>query len=173
MKNTVRITSGIYRGRSILTPGEGTHPMGERERLALFNKVMDKVGGGCILDAYAGSGALGIEALSRGAASVIFIEKSSKAARIIRENLKTLGVDAEVITGDATKYESEESFDLILVDPPYDKFTTEALSNLAKHLKTDGILVLSHPGNAPIIEDLSLLDSRKYAGATLSFYAYS
>lgn len=172
MKNTVRITSGIYRGRSILTPGEGTHPMGERERLALFNKVMNKINGGDVLDAYAGSGALGIEALSRGASSVIFIEKNPKAARIIRENLKSLGVDAEVITGDASKFESDKTFDLILIDPPYDKFTAEALSSLSKLLKTDGIFVLSHPGEAPKIEDLSLIDSRKYAGATLSFYAY-
>jgi len=172
MKNTVRITSGIYRGRSILTPGEGTHPMGERERLALFNKVVDKINGGDVLDAYAGSGALGIEALSRGAASVIFIEKNPKAAKIIRDNLKILGADAEVITGDASKFESDKTFDLILVDPPYDRFTTEALSSLSKLLKTDGILVLSHPGNTPEIEGLSLIDSRKYAGATLSFYAY-
>ena len=172
MKNTVKITSGIYRGRSILTPGEGTHPMGKRERLALFNKVVDKINGGDVLDAYAGSGALGIEALSRGAASVIFIEKNPKAAKIIRDNLKTLGADAEVITGDASKFESDKTFDLILVDPPYDKFTTEALSSLSKLLKTDGILVLSHPGESPKIEGLSLIDSRKYAGATLSFYAY-
>lgn len=146
--------------------------MGERERLALFNKVMDKISGGDVLDVYAGSGALGIEALSRGASSVIFIEKNPKAAKIIRENLKNLGANAEVITGDASKFESDKTFDLILVDPPYDKFTTEALSNLSKLLKTDGVLVLSHPGEAPEIEDLSLIDSRKYAGATISFYAY-
>ena len=172
MKNTVRITSGIYRGRSILTPGEGTHPMGERERLALFNKVVDKINGGDVLDAYAGSGALGIEAISRGASSVIFIEKNPKAAKIIRENLKNLGADAEVITGDSSKFESDKTFDLILVDPPYDKFTTEALSSLSKLIKTDVILVLSHPGEYPKIEGLYIIDSRKYAGATLSFYAY-
>ena len=96
MKNSVRITSGIYRGHSILTPGEGTHPMGERERLALFNKISDYLPGANVLDAFAGSGALGIEAMSRGAASVTFVEKSPKAAKIIRENLKTLGISVEV-----------------------------------------------------------------------------
>ncbi len=171
MKNTVRITSGIYRGRSILTPGEGTHPMGERERLALFNMVMEKVNGGRVLDAYAGSGALGIEALSRGATSVVFIEKNPKAAKTIRENLKTLGTNADIVTGDAAKYDSKEAFDLILVDPPYDKFTTDALSNLAKMLDEKGIFVLSHPGSAPEVEGLVLVDSRKYAGATISLYS--
>ena len=171
MKNSVKITSGIYRGRSILTPGEGTHPMGERERLALFNMVMNKVNGGRVLDAFAGSGALGIEALSRGAASVIFVEKNPKAARIIRENLKTLGAEAEVMTMDAAKYEPKESFDLILVDPPYDKFNTESLPNLANLIAKDGIFVLSHPGTSPEIEGLILLDSRKYAGATISLYS--
>lgn len=171
MKNTVRITSGNYRGRSILTPGEGTHPMGERERLALFNMVTAKVNGGRVLDAFAGSGALGIEALSRGAASVIFVEKNPKAARIIRENLKSLGIQADVVISDAGKYSTDSSFDLILADPPYDHFDVVVLPNLAKLLDKNGIFVLSHPGEAPEIEGLKLLDSRKYAGATISLYS--
>lgn len=171
MKNSVKITSGIYRGRSITTPGVGTHPMGERERLALFNKISSYLSGAAVLDAYAGSGALGIEAISRGAKNATFIEKNAGAARTIRENLRILGVDAEVITGDAASFETEESFDVILADPPYDKFVAEDINNLAKLLKIDGILVLSHPGEAPIISNLKLQDSRKYAGATLSFYA--
>lgn len=169
MKNSVRITSGIYRGRCILTPGEGTHPMGERERLALFNKISEYLPGAKVLDAFAGSGALGIEAMSRGAASVTFVEKSPKAARIIRENLKTLGISGNVVLGDANKYTSEEKFDVILIDPPYDDIM--AFSNPFFELKKGGILVLSHPGEAPELPGLTLLDSRKYAGAALSYYA--
>lgn len=171
MKNTVRITSGNYRGRSILTPGEGTHPMGERERLALFNMVTAKIAGGRVLDAFAGSGALGIEAFSRGASTVTFVEKSPKAAKIIRENLKNLGIQADVIISDAGKYSTDSSFDLILADPPYDHFDTIILPNLAKLLDKSGIFVLSHPGEAPEVEGLKLLDSRKYAGATISLYS--
>jgi 16S rRNA (guanine(966)-N(2))-methyltransferase RsmD len=133
--------------------------------------VVDKINGGHVLDAFAGSGALGIEAFSRGATSVIFIEKSPKAAKIIRENLKTLNINAEVITGDAAKFETKETFDLILVDPPYDKFSTVALPNLAKYLDKNGIFVLSHPGDAPDITGVKLLDSHKYAGATISLYS--
>lgn len=169
MKNSVKITSGIYRGRSILTPGEGTHPMGERERLALFNKISEYLAGAKVLDAFAGSGALGIEAMSRGAASVTFVEKNPKAARIIRENLKALGIEGDVVVGDANKYTSEEKFDVILIDPPYDNIT--AFSNPFFQLKEGGILILSHPGEAPKLPDLVLVDSRKYAGATLSYYA--
>lgn len=169
MKNSVRITSGIYRGRSILTPGEGTHPMGERERLALFNKISEYLPGARVLDAFAGSGALGIEAMSRGADSVTFIEKNPKAAKIIRENLKTLGIKAEVVVGDANKFASNKRFDVILMDPPYDD--SMAFSGPFELLEKDGILVLSHPGEAPQLPWLTLTDSRKYAGATLSYYA--
>ncbi len=171
MKNSVKITSGIYRGRSILTPGAGTHPMGERERLALFNKISSYLPGASVLDAYAGSGALGLEAISRGAKKATFIEKNAGAARIIRENLRTLGIEAEVITSDAAKYDFTEGYDIILADPPYDKFVAEDIDILATHLAKDGILVLSHPDEAPKINGLALEDSRKYAGAALSFYA--
>lgn len=168
MKNSVKITSGIYRGRLIMTPGEGTHPMGERERLALFNKISEHLPGAKVLDAFAGSGALGIEAMSRGASSVTFVEKIPKAAKIIRENLKTLGLSGEVVLKDANKYTSDEKFDVILIDPPYDDL--KAFSNPFFALRDDGILVLSHPGEAPDLPGLKLQDSRKYAGATLSFY---
>ena len=164
-----RSTSGIYRGRSILTPGEGTHPMGERERLALFNKISEYLQGAKVLDAFAGSGALGIEAMSRGAASVTFVAKNPNAARIIRENLKALGIEGKVVTGDANKFTSDEEYDVILIDPPYNNIM--AFSNPFFQLKKEGILVLSHPGEAPELPGLALIDSRKYAGATLSYYA--
>jgi len=171
MKNSVKITSGKYRGRAILTPGTGTHPMGERERLALFNKISEYLPDANVLDAYAGSGALGIEAISRGAKTATFIEKNPAAARIIRENLRTLNIDAEVITGDVSKYSFADKYNLILADPPYNNFIASDIENITKHLIKNGILVLSHPGAAPEITGLTLQDSRKYAGATISYYA--
>ena len=93
----VRITSGKYRNRALKTPEIGTHPMGAREKLALFNMVADVLPDALVLDAFAGSGALGIEALSRGASEVVFLEKSAKACKIIRENLQGLGLKAEVL----------------------------------------------------------------------------
>ena len=166
----VRITGGIFRGRKITTPGGGTHPMGERERLALFNMISNVVPGAVVLDAYAGSGALGLEALSRGASRVVFVEKNRSAGEVITENLALLGADAEVLIDNAKTFVANEKFDLILVDPPYDLFEIDGVKNLAQFLNNDGLLVLSHPGEAPEIPGLALEKSRVYAGATISIY---
>ena len=168
--SSVRISSGKYRGRNIATPGSGTHPMGERERLALFNMVVDILPGAVVLDAYAGSGALGIEALSRGAARVVFAEKDYGAVKVIKENLESLGLSGEVLVDNVKTFTTDEKFDLILVDPPYDKFEIEGAVNLAQFLKDDGVLVLSHPGEAPEISEVEMVKSRSYAGATISIY---
>lgn len=173
----VRITSGIFRGRTILTPLDSkTHPMGDREKLALFNMVSEFIANKTVLDAFSGSGALGIEALSRGAKKVVFIEESVKADRIIRKNLESLGISEasyEVILGDVGDYINKEKFDLIIADPPYDDFQPALIESLAKNLALNGFLVLSHPDGAPELKGLKLLKSRKYARARLSVYAYA
>ncbi len=168
--DTVRITSGKYRGRTIKTPGRGTHPMGERERLALFNMISPALEGALVLDAFAGSGALGIEALSRGAIKAVFVEKSPSAARVIRENLANLGLKEGVITGKVSDFNTDERFEVILADPPYDDFRIAELSGLAKLLKDDGVLVLSHPDEAPELTGLKLVKTNRYAGARISIY---
>lgn len=87
-KSDLRVLAGRFRGIKLQSPrSELTHPMGSREKLALFNMLQPYLEGARVLDIYAGSGALGIEALSRGAQSVIFVEKSPKIAEIIRQNL--------------------------------------------------------------------------------------
>ena len=168
--NTLRITSGKYRGRVISTPGGKTHPMGERERLALFNMIASHLPEAIVLDAFAGSGALGIEALSRGARKVVFVAKNSEACRIIRKNLATLGENSEVDQLDISNYTSDTRFDVILADPPYDSFNPAVVQKLVKLLSGEGILVLSHPGEAPEIAGLKCEKSRTYAGATISIY---
>lgn len=90
MEGYVRITAGIYKGHKLKTPGGAVHPMGERERLALFNMIGNDLSEIRALDAYAGSGALGCEALSRGAGFVAFVEKNAAAARIIAANVGQL-----------------------------------------------------------------------------------
>ncbi len=93
----LRVISGRYRGRVLLSPRDDrTHPMGARERLALFNMV--NVEQAAVLDAYAGSGAIGIEALSRGAREVVFVESSGKVASVIKQNLQNLEItDARIV----------------------------------------------------------------------------
>ncbi|MBR2993936.1 RsmD family RNA methyltransferase [Candidatus Saccharibacteria bacterium] len=169
---STKITSGKYRGQTIATPGSGTHPMGSREKMALFNMISGYLPGATVLDAYAGSGALGIEALSRGANKVVFVEKNSRAAKVIRENLKKLGLtEMSLVTeADTKNFAPTDNFDVIIADPPYDNFEINGAKNLAKSLKNDGVFVLSHPDEVPEIEGLKLQKTHKYAAAYISIY---
>lgn len=168
--NQVRITSGIYRGRKIETPGGKTHPMGERERLALFNMISEFIPNTLVLDAFSGSGALGIEALSRGASNVVFIEKDRKAENVIRKNLDKLGLPLTSICMDVKKFETNERFDVILADPPYDVLDIDVLKHLVKFLAISGVFVLSYPEEAPVLTGLRLKKTNSYAGANISIY---
>ena len=155
--------------------------MGERERLALFNMINGYMAEARVLDAYAGSGALGIEALSRGAKSVCFVEKNRAAERCIANNLSILGFDnnasqeysgqeVNLYCEDVAKYKPSQKFDLILADPPYDKFDIKQIGYLSPLLVKGGILVLSHPGEAPDLPQMTPEKSHKYAGATISIF---
>ena len=167
----ITVTGGKYRGRKITTPGGATHPMGSRERLALFNMLTGKIDGAAVLDVFAGSGALGIEALSRGASEVIFVEKNRQATEVIKENLAELGASGKVIKGSFKEVAGDlGKFGVVLADPPYDNFDITEVEKLALVVKKGGILALSHPGEAPEINGLKLAKTRKYAGASISVY---
>jgi len=168
---TIRITSGILKGRSLHTPGGKTHPMGERERLALFNMINEHLPGAEIIDAFSGSGALGVEALSRGAKRVVFIEKDPQAVRTIRQNLAELKIDGEVLMGNVLDFQDTKLYDLIIADPPYDKFEIKSVEHLTQFLKPGGLLVLSHPDKDVLIAGLKLLKTKKYAAARISIYS--
>jgi 16S rRNA (guanine966-N2)-methyltransferase len=118
----VRVVAGEFRGRRLVAPrGARTRPTADRVREALFSMLGD-VGGARVLDLYAGSGALGIEAISRGAASAVFVERGRQAAAVIRRNLQSVGVQAAVVEGDALTFvrQDQRPYDLVFVDPPYD-----------------------------------------------------
>lgn len=166
----VYITAGTHKGRRLMTPGAGTHPMGARERIALFNMIGNNLRDFEVLDAFAGSGALGLEAISRGAAYAVFIEKNRAAAEVIKTNIKTLGVDGATKVCSASKYEDEQVYNLVFADPPYDKFNLEEVLHLVPFVAENGIFVLSHPGSAPELPGLRLWKSNQYAGATISIY---
>ena len=172
--NSIKITSGKFRGRNIASPNlDTTHPMGAREKLALFNMIGDFLPGAAILDAYAGSGALGIEALSRGASYATFVEKNHRAAQTIRKNLADLDLTAisKVYECGVEKFLVPEKFDIIFADPPYDNFEVAKINGLSAFLKEAGVLVLSHPGDAPEIDGLALQKTKTYANARVSIYA--
>lgn len=169
----IRIISGKYRGRTLKSPHlAGTHPMGAREKLALFNMVnVERLK---VLDAYAGSGALGIEALSRGAEQVVFVESSRQAARVISENLGLIGVEAEVRAEKVAKFaescQYQGYFDVIFADPPYDKVEMAELNKLGDLLSEEGTLVVSSPTEMGeiMIEGMRVSSSHTYARARIT-----
>ena len=167
----IRITSGKYRGQSIESPKSTlTHPMGSREKLALFNMIVESIPGANVLDAFAGSGALGIEAFSRGAKNVDFIEKSPRIAKVTQRNCQKLNLETSIFVADINNWETDNKYDVIIADPPYNHFDSTAIINLTKYLKNGGKLVLSHPSPAPVISTLNLLKTKKYAKANISIY---
>lgn len=152
--------------------------MGERERIAIFNMIGDEVEGAYVLDAYAGSGALGIEALSRGADCVLFIEKGHVASNTIDENLRDLYPDDEdreyggVLCMDVMDAAmiATDRFDIIFADPPYDKYRPEMVECLVPLVTYGGLLVVSQPNIPPVLPGMELVTARKYAAARIAIY---
>ena len=174
----VRIIAGKYGSRTIKAPhGNATHPMGDRIRGALFNSLASAVEDTEVLDAFAGSGALGLEALSRGAKSVVFVDRDRGAIRTITENIELLGckdVTKVVQSGLATWADNTDlRFDIIFADPPYGETQFSTVSRLFGLLKPNGFMVLSYPGRgeAPTgTNGVVVVDNRSYGTAALTFY---
>lgn len=172
----MQIISGTYKNRQLKSPNDPkTHPMGSREKLALFNMLTPYLENAVVLDAFAGSGALGLEALSRGAQKVVFLEKSPKIAQIIRENLQNIDENltnySKIIVKSASSFISDEQFDIIIADPPYDNFQISEIEPLINCLKPSGIFVLSHPKTLnPALKGLKLQKNHQYAAAALAFF---
>jgi len=181
----LRIGSGLYKGQKLRSPESAlTHPMGAREKLALFNMLQPYLDTTSkVLDLYAGSGALGIEALSRGAREAVFVEKSPKVARLISENLSALNpapakfatkVLSEPVASFCERSEYLSYFDIIIADPPYDNFRSEDLASISQILSETGIFILSSPAKIepPELPGLRQETSRTYAAARLTVYHY-
>ncbi|TMA33838.1 MAG: 16S rRNA (guanine(966)-N(2))-methyltransferase RsmD [Deltaproteobacteria bacterium] len=137
----MRVTGGRLGGRRLVAPPSGVRPTADRVREALFARLSD-LDGVCVLDLYAGTGALGIEALSRGAEHAVFVERSNASLSALRRNLRTLELDdlARVVRGDvrgALRRLAGEGmrFDLVLADPPYDDLALAAppIEGLVSH----------------------------------------
>lgn len=137
-RNRVRIIGGEHRGRLVSFPdGEGLRPTADRIRETVFNWLQPVIVGARCLDLFAGSGALGFEAASRGASRVVMIEKASKTARCLRDNVALLGLSdhVEVVQSDALRWLEGEatSFDILFVDPPFaDGLVPQIMALLAR-----------------------------------------
>ena len=173
----MRIVAGKFGGRIIEAPrGHRTHPMSERMRGAVFGALGD-ISGLSVLDGFAGSGALSIEAVSRGAKSVVAIEVDKGAHSVIQANLRTLGIEDKVkavraFAGAWSTRHQALLFDVILLDPPYDNVPWRDLKRMPRHLSQDGVLVLSWPGKAEALrfEGLNIVQQKYYGDSQLLFY---
>lgn len=172
----MRVIAGEFRSRVLKTPpGMDTRPTPDRLRESLFNVLAPIIEGSVFLDAYAGSGAVGIEAVSRGAAKAILIEKSRVAADVIRENVTALKLAGrvEVLHGRVLQYLSHRSADIVFLDPPYEllKEYKEALSLLASGQAP--LVIVQHSSRMGLEERYEGLErSRvlKQGDNSLSFY---
>jgi len=173
----LRVVAGSIGGRFFEGPDSpATHPMSERVRGALFNMLGD-ISGKTILDPFAGSGAVSFEALSRGAAQAILIERDRRAQETIDENIIKLGLGtrARLIRANCRSWSLTapgEQFDLIIADPPYNDVKVSTLNMLTNHLKPNGLMVVSYPGreSAPTVNGVVVVDKRIYGDAALAIY---
>jgi 16S rRNA (guanine966-N2)-methyltransferase len=171
----VRVIAGSFGGRRLQAPpGSETRPTGDRVRESLFSMLGSGVAGARVLDLFAGSGALGIEALSRGAGEATFVDSAPAAIRAIRLNLDALGVEAEVRRMDALVFlrgasRRRPDYDLIFLDPPY-RFAARLGAELSRRLPDvlapHATVVCESARRLPLSLDLPIRDERRY-GDTL------
>ena len=174
----LRIISGKFGGRTLQAPdGRLTHPMGSRIRGSLFNIINDELVDAEVLDVFAGTGSLGLEALSRGAKYATFIERDRVASKILVENIDALGVKAlttSIQIGARTWIDKnqDKSYDIIFADPPYNELQLSTVAGLVSLLKPNGLMVLSYPGRGelPTVQGVVVVDNRSYGTAALTFY---
>lgn len=167
----MRVVSGSLRGRRIESPrGDATRPTTDKVREAVFNALgsADVVVGAKVVDLFAGTGAMGIEALSRGAAHCTFVEKDRTALSVLRENISALDLEdvATVVSGDATSphYASIEC-DLLIADPPYGFAKWQTLLNSVRA----SFVVIESADSIGEIEGFEVLRERKYGRTVVTF----
>jgi len=181
----LRIIGGELRGKKLNSiKGDRTRPTADRVRESLFNIIAFHITRATVLDMFAGTGALGLEALSRGASSAVFVDNSRDAVSVIRKNIHACRLDsrASVCKCDVLKnlngIKAGHNFNLVLLDPPYNKnFIRPALSVLGySHLlEKSARIVIEHSILEKIPEDIrgfSLTDQRKYGKTAISFMSY-
>lgn len=178
----MRITAGLARGRILKVP-ERIRPTQDRVREAYFSKMASMVSGCRFLDLFAGTGAVGIESLSRGAEEAEMVELNRSSVRAMQENLRLLGsVRATVVCSDVLRFLSSSSnkkFDLIYADPPYELAAESgfaekilALIHDGKWLSDDGVFTLERRTgrDAAVTPEWNIMDSRRYGQSQLDFY---
>ena len=175
----MRVVAGTYRGRRLTAPpGDATRPTSDRVREALFSILGPSVQGARVLDLFAGSGALGIEALSRGAASAVFVDSAPRAIEAVRANLAALGIEAGVHRIEArawlrTASARSEAYDLVFLDPPYRRageLGRELSEGVAAVLAAGARVVTESDRRDPLELELPLTDERRYGDTVIRIH---
>jgi 16S rRNA (guanine966-N2)-methyltransferase len=179
----MRIIAGEAGGRPLKAPPDGVRPTMDRVKAAIFSSLGELVPGARVLDLFAGSGGMGIEALSRGASNATFVDSNERCIRCIRENLKRGGVDGSVQALDAFRYldlyAGEEMFDVIFADPPYAKnpgdpdhaASLAKSEKLAAALSPGGVFVLERQaGGKPPESPLRAGRTKRYGGSEVLYF---
>lgn len=173
----MRIIAGTLKGRVFDSPGtHRTHPMSDKMRGALFN-ILGDIDDLTVLDAFAGSGALSFEAISRGATSALALDSDISAQKTIARNITGLGLQKQMklVKASANAWlgtNEGRMFDVVLCDPPYEDLQPNLIARLAKAVVPGGLLVLSWPGGKelPDLPQLERLEGRGYGDGLLGFY---
>jgi 16S rRNA (guanine966-N2)-methyltransferase len=183
----MRVIAGTFRSRTLQAPaGAATRPTSDRLRETLFNVVAPRIAGARFLDLYAGSGAVGIEALSRGAGEVCFVERAAPALKVLRANLERLGIarGVRIVSGSVAGFlrdgGTDQQFDLVFLDPPYDAereyaAVLHALGGVAAAvLSSEALVVAEHRRKDQLGDGYGALGRTRLlqqGDAALSFYA--
>ncbi len=173
----MRVIAGTARGIVLTAPrGDGTRPISDKVKEALFGSLGARVPDARVLDLYAGSGAVGIEALSRGAVHATFVERHRPAAQVIRDNLARTGFadQATVEVGDVLRFLATPSgpWDVVVLDPPYEERRLgPPMEAVTPHLAPHGIVVVKHFWRTPIpdIPSLAITRTRRFGETALTF----
>lgn len=178
-RKTMRVITGTARGRRLITlEGTDTRPTTDRVKEALFSIIQFEIEGRRVLDLFAGSGQLGIEALSRGAKSAVFVDSSKKSAEVVRKNLATTGFSesAAVVCGDSIAFlkARNEKFDIAFLDPPYSTgLLQKALAALTPVMSKSGVIICEAPDSEelPVSAGEFVLQKRyRYGKVGLAVY---
>ena len=172
----MRIVAGKHRGRVLKEfKGRDIRPTSDRAKEALFNILQFDIAGCCFLDLYSGTGGIGLEAISRGAEKVVFVDNSRESVKLLKENLAYLKEKAEIYEGDALAYVSSPAakFAFVFLDPPYAVNANAVVTAIAKNglLKEGGRIIYEHSGKSlRDIDGVRLVDPRAYGIAVFDFY---
>ena len=175
----MRVIAGTHGGRELTAPkGRATRPTSDRVREALFS-ILGDITDLVVLDLFAGSGALGIEALSRGAGRATLVDSGAAAVAAIKRNLETLSIEAEVVRQPAARFlqaalRDGRQYDLVFLDPPYRHASTlgrELSSALMPILAADARVVAESDRRSPLGLELTLLDERRYGDTLIQIHA--